>query len=491
MRTIAGPLAVAVAFLLALSAASCTLPGQPAGESRKRAFAIEHVTVLPMTHAGARRADATVIIRDGRIVAIEDAAQARVPADAERVDGRGKFLMPGLTDMHVHIQGDDLIRHFYGASAAQIPDGTYRAEDVLTPFVANGVLQVLNLTSDAATKGYRDAVSAGEIVGPHIVLGVMVDGDPPQQPRGVQRIARTPDEGREAVRAIEREGYDVVKTYGALNQETFAAIVAQARQDDVPVIGHLPNARRSAPEQVLIPGFGLIAHAEEVAQATRNGSDADIARYVELSRKNGTGLVSTIVLDSRIVDQTLDVNSLRRVPGFEYVHPYDLPSWFAFNRYGARNTPERVASLRAMVAFNARLARAFHAAGLPVYPGTDSMISGVIAGFSLHDELEALVEAGIPAETVLLAATSGASGWLRTSGERGMVEVGKRAELLLLDADPVVSVANTRRIADVFTGGKRLRRADLDDMLASLARRYAAMPPFQMQPPGASTAALH
>ncbi len=293
------------------------------------------------------------------------------------------------------------------------------------------------------------------------------------------------------MRAIESEGYDVVKTYGALNPETFAAIVAQARQDDVPVIGHMPNMRRSTPKEVLIPGFGLIAHAEEVAQATRNGSDADIARYVELARRNGTGLVSTIVLDSRIVDQTLDVNSLRQVPGFAYVHPYDLPSWFAFNRYGARNTPERVASLRAMVAFNARLVRAFHAAGLPVYPGTDSMISGMIAGFSLHDELEALAEAGIPDETLLLAATRGASEWLRTSPERGTIEVGKRAELLLLDADPVASVANTRRIADVFTGGRRLRREDLDDMLASLARRYAAMPPFQTQQPGASAPAPH
>jgi hypothetical protein len=376
-------------------------------------------------------------------------------------------------------------------SAAEIPDTTYRAEDVLTPFVANGVLQVLNLTSNASTKTYRDAVAAGGIVGPHIVLGVMVDGEPPRQPRGVQRIARTPEEGRETVRAIEREGYDVVKTYSGLNQETFAAIVAQARQDDMPVIGHLPNGRRSAPEQMLLPGFGLIAHAEEVAQATRNGSDADIARYVALARQNGTGLVSTIVLDSRILDQTLDVNSLRQVPGFAYVHPYDTPSWFSLNRYGAQNTPERVASMRAMVAFNARLVRAFHAAGLPVYPGTDALISGMVAGFSLHDELEALVEAGIPDETVLLAATSGASGWLRTSSERGTVEVGKRAELLLLDADPVVSVANTRRIADVFTGGRRLRRADLDDMLLSLARRYAAMAPFQMLRPGAATPAVH
>ena len=137
-------------------------------------IAIEHVTVIPMTPGAVVLPDQTVTIRDGRIASIEPSAGAEIRAGIRRVDGTGKFLMPGLTDAHVHLENDRLLRIFL--HNPKIPTGTVRTEDVLLPYLANGVLQVVDLSATSETVGQRDDIESGRVIGPHIAMAAMIDG---------------------------------------------------------------------------------------------------------------------------------------------------------------------------------------------------------------------------------------------------------------------------------------------------------------------------
>ena len=463
---------VVTAFLGLCTSAEAGSP-EPKSAANTPTMAIEQVTVLPMAVDGAVVRNATVIIDDGRIAAVGPSEEVPVPADARRVNGEGKWLMPALADMHVHLANDRMVRLFAGRP--DLPAGMVDPADLLTPYVANGVLQVMDMAAMSEAVGMRADVEAGRLRGPHIALAAMVDGSPPSWPIGMSRVAATPADGRQVVRDIKAEGYDFVKAYSNLGLETFSAIVDEAGEQDLKVLGHIPGMGKIPIEAIFQPGYDMVAHAEEFAFQSEDLSDADIARFVELAQRNGAWLTSTLFLDEQILAQTRDPNMLRRVDGLAYVHTCELPMWFAHNRYTSRNSPERIAELQRLVAFNRRLVRAFADAGIPIVAGTDTGIPGVVAGFALHEELKALARAGLNNEQILASATRLPAQWLGVAEDRGTVAPGKRADLLLLEADPLADIANTRKIAAVMIGGRYLPGAELDAMLERLAKRYAGM----------------
>jgi imidazolonepropionase-like amidohydrolase len=305
----------------------------------------------------------------------------------------------------------------------------------------------------------------------------MLDGVPPFWPPGFTRMAGTPEDGRQAVRDIKAEGYDFVKVYGALNVDTFLAIVDEAQKQKLRTLGHIPLKARDNIDAIFVPNYTMVAHAEEFAHLSHSMSDEEIAHFVELAKRNGTALTASLTLDDRILEQTRGgLATLKSRPELRYLHPGVAPVWFEMNRYVTRNSPERIAQLEKTVEFNRKLVKAFVQAGIPVFAGTDSLVPGVMPGFALHDELEAMSAAGMTNEQVLQSATRMAMEWLGVAADRGTVEAGKRADLLLLDADPLANVANTRKIAAVIAGDRYLTRSDLDGMLEKLTKRYATMP---------------
>ena len=435
-------------------------------------LAIEHVTLLSMELGSVPLPDTTVIVRDRRIAWVGPSAGAPVPADATRIDGAGRWLMPGLVDAHVHVENPRLLRLML--QEPSIDEGAVADADVLLPFTAYGVTQIGNLAAMSEAIGQRRAIETGAILGPHMMLAAMVDGAPPLWPPGFTRVAATPEAGRQVVRDELAEGYDMVKVYSALAPDTFTAIVDEARQRGVKVVGHIPG-RGTPIDPYFQPGFTMIAHAEELAFRAADGSDAEVARMVALAKQHGTGLTSTLTVDRRILEQTLDPTTLHTRPEIATVHPLVRRFWYERNPYVGRNNPGRIAQLEQLVAFNDKLVRAFAAAGLPLLAGTDSLVPGVVAGAALHDELAALVAAGLTPYQALDAATRAPTTWMGVAGDRGTVTTGKRADLLLLDADPLADIAATRQIAGVIAGGRWLPHADLDARLAALARRYAGM----------------
>lgn len=430
---------------------------------------IEHVTVLPMTEGWTPMNDVTVLVEGGRISLIDPANRARAPRGARRLDGRGRFLMPGFTDMHTHLQNDRLMRIWTGDQT--IPDGSVNLEDALLPYLANGVTQIFNLTAMPEAVGQSVEIESGRALGPHIANAPMVDGSPPMWPLGMTRGAATPEDGRQTVRDLAADGYRFVKVYSKLSLETFSAIVDEARKHSMRVVGHIPQREQGITDKFFQPGYDLVAHAEEFAQQTLPPAPDLIPRYVEMSKRNGTWLTATLTTDDRIVEQMRDPESVQRRAELKYLSPGEYRVVLHDNPYQKGVDAARIRYVQDVVDFNRRLIPAFVAAGIPVLTGTDSPVPGIVPGFSLHDEFEALAKAGMNNRQVLDATTRLPAQWLGTSGDRGTIEPGKRADLVLLDANPLDDIGNTRRIRAVIVGGRLLERDELDRRLATLAAR--------------------
>lgn len=426
---------------------------------------IEHATVLPMTGA-APMPGASVVIEDGRIAAILPSGTAP-PRGHKRIDGRGKFLMPGLTDAHVHLMSDDVAKLYMGMLKLDLPTAT-STPDVMLPYLANGVAQVFNLQATPGGLAQQREIASGKVQGPTIVTAAMIDGTPPSWPVGMTRVARTPEEGRAQVRKAAAEGYQLIKPYGQLDLETFTAILDEARKLNLPVVGHIPG-RGQDTAKFLLPGLGMVAHAEEFAQRTQSPDPSLIPRYVELARASGTGLITTLTLNDRLLEMVRDPESLKARPELASLHPSVRQIWLEHNPYVSRATPGYIAFLERIVAFNKQLVKAFADAGIPILTGTDAIVPGVVPGFSLQDELAALVAAGLSNQQALTAATRAPCEWIKR--KCGTIAVGMRADLLLLDADPLADIAGTRRIHALVLGGRLIEKADLRRRMSTLTAR--------------------
>ncbi|TYC81542.1 amidohydrolase family protein [Novosphingobium sp. BW1] len=460
-------LAFLAGLLIAAPAPLAASPPAPATASD--ALVIENVTVIPMTEEGGVLPNRTVVIEGDRIVSIAFAQDGIDLCDANRIDGTGMWLIPGFSDMHVHLGNDRMLRLLAGSPVPE--DGAANIQDIFTPYIVNGVLQVFDLAAMPETVGQRIEVESGRVLGPHIAMAPMIDSDDPILPFGITQSAATPAEGRQAVKDAAADGYEFVKVYGRLDLETFTAIVDEARARDIRVIGHIPQRGKGITEAFFQPGFELIVHAEEFAQQTRSPDITAIPSYVEMARKNDTALVSTLTANERILEIARDPGSLASRVDL-YVLP---PQFYDFsvnsNPYAAQSSEGYIQYVQSIVQFNGPLVRAFAEAGIPILTGTDAGIPGVAPGFSLHDEFEALAEAGLDNASILEGSTRLSAEFLGVDDDRGTVAVGMRADLVLLDADPLSNIANTRRIAAVIRDGRYLSRRELDALLDDLLER--------------------
>ena len=456
-------------LVMAAIAFAASLSASPAAQAADDRLVIDNVTVVPMTEGGEILPNRTVVIEEGRIVSIAAAGDRIDLQDAERIDATGKWLVPGFSDMHVHIGNERMLRLLAGTPVPE--DGAANMQDAFTPYIVNGVLQVFDLAAMPETVGQRIAIESGRVLGPHLALASMIDSDDPVLPFGITHSAATPAQGRQAVKDAAADGYEFVKVYGRLDLETFTAIVDEARARNVRVVGHIPQRGEGITGSFFQPGYELVVHAEEFAQQTRSPDIAAIPAYVEMARANGTALVTTLTANDRIAQ-------IARAPG-SLASREDLtvlpPEFYEFsvrrNPYAAQASEGYIAYAESIVAFNAPLVRAFADAGIAILTGTDAGIPGVAPGFSLHDEFEALAAAGLDNRTILEGSTRLPAEFLGVADLRGTVAVGKSADLVLLDANPLDDIANTRRIAAVIRGGRYLDRAELDGLLADLIER--------------------
>jgi imidazolonepropionase-like amidohydrolase len=431
-------------------------------KANQQLLVIKHVTVLPMTPGGEVLPNVTVIISNGRISSLN----GPIPEQAQIIDGSGKWLMPGLIDMHVHVPTDI---HFGKQGPTQGATIFFDTQDVMTPYIANGVTTIFDLNSKAEHFGQRNDIARGDAIGPRMALAALINGG-----AGEGRNVNTASDGAQAVRSAKAEGYEFIKLYSDLNVETYKAIIEEAHKQGIKTIGHIPNAFQGKLQQAFVAHFGMVAHAEEFSKQTKTFNQEDAQRFAHLAKENGTWLCPTLTTMERILSQTRSLDELRASPLLNYVHPLLQSKWLTANNYNRNTSPALIAHMEQMVDFHVRLVRAFKQAGVPIVVGTDTGVSGVMPGFAVHDEMELLVKAGLTPLETLSSATRLAAIWLGIDSQVGTVEVGKRADLILLEANPVSDIQNTRKIAGVFVNGRWLDRSTLQAMLSDLSKRNHA-----------------
>lgn len=455
IRFIVG-LCVVLVLLSGCGITKNTAQGQ--NNQENKTFALYNVNVIPMTADNEVIKNTTVVIVDNKISAIG----GKIPNDAMIIDGEGKWLIPGLIDMHVHNLVDGSPGNNYPTKGASI---FFDNQDTMLLYVANGVTTIFELSGRVEHFGQRNQIIKGDVIGPRIALAALIDGS------NASRVATTPSEGRQAVRIAKGDGYEFIKVYSRLNIETYKAIVDEANKQGMKVVGHIPNAFEGKTEEAFVPHFGLVAHAEEFSKQAREFSEEEAYRLASLAKENGSWVTPNLSNLVRIAAQARSLDAVRGLPSFKYVHPLMQDKWITANQYNQGTNPKTIAYYDELVNFHVLLVKALKELGVPMVAGTDAGTSGIVWGYSLHDELNLLVDAGLTTEETLAAATRLAATWLGIDDRVGTVEVGKFADLVLLDENPLLDVNNTRKISGVFFNGRWVDKNQIDIMLENLAKK--------------------
>jgi imidazolonepropionase-like amidohydrolase len=445
---------------------------------RSHLLVIRHVTVIDATGA-APKPDVTIAIEDGRIANISKYVP-KGKGGAIDVDGTGKYLIPGLWDMHVHLAG---------VSA----DPKWSKNSLLPLLVASGVTGARDMGGDLdALLEWKKQIAEGALLAPHLVVaGPMLElarqGGPDVA------IVHTPEDGRKTVDELALRGADFIKTLSRLSRESFFAIAEEARTRSLPLAGHVPfaltaleasAAGMNSIEHIYYSGLALDCSSREselreklsMARAARDSKAVQAAldeAVASFSKEKADALWRTLIHNHTWMVPTLAAmeaaSHLDKVspddPGLAFV-PKSLVAEWSPENLRKSNPPAVLQFLGRQFENNMRLAGEMHRAGVKMLAGSDSLDTYFFPGASLHPELALLVEAGFTPMEALQAATRGPAEFLSQLQQRGTVEKGKAADLVLLAANPLENIDNTRRIAGVILDGRYFSGADLEKMFA-------------------------
>ena len=470
-------------FAFALASASIVLV--PWLNAQQQPTAFVDVTVVPMDSERVLPHQ-TVLVADGRIVQIGPSSSTKPPKADSKIDGRGKFLMPGLADMHVHFirsavvakssspsSNNSSLRSVMSASASEQHERENQAFGLL--FVANGITTVRNMWGDSAIDNFAKEVNSGRVLGPHIYsTGPITDGNPPVFENS--RVVETQAQAEAAVKQDKEAGYVAIKVLNRLSADAYDWLVSSAKGQGLPVVGHVPYA--VGLRRVIAARQYSIEHLEGFWEALQpDESTASSAPWHTLVEKADFTKLPPLVQAIRSADiwncPTLVLNQVlpndaewqRRIG----LVPPDIPARY-LKMYPQWN-PDAALTFKAYQQ-SISMTRALHEGGAHLLLGTDSYKPTVIPGFSLHQELQGFVEAGLTPYQAIRAGTADAAIFLHQETEFGVVAVGRRADLLLLEANPLQDVKNVSKSAGVMVNGQWLTETELQRRLLDLRNSY-------------------
>ena len=467
--------------LCALALAAFTAPlGADQGKPSRSAlvpgvFAITDVTVIPMTGDTTLRGT-TVVVRDGRIAEIGATRNVKLPSGARRVDGRGKYLIPGLADMHTHLYSD-----------GDIPDSVGRYE--LGVMVANGVTAARLMIGTPEHFTLRREVEAGRIAGPQLwIASPQFTGKEDVN----SRVVTTPEDARTAVKEMADKGYDFIKLTLFITPAVYDAIVDEAKRHRIPVVGHVDPevgvARALAARQQIehLDNYleSVLADNAPMKESVSDRGlfrpkywesldyidDTKVERIAGETARSGTFTCPTLTVFKKAFALGQSDEEIRSRPDWNLMPPEDRKLYLgAREKYWAQaaSEPRRMR----YVEVRNRLVKAIADSGGKIMTGSDTPEWFFGYGWTIHREIESLVAAGLTPYQALAAATRNPAEFLRASKEWGTIEKGKRADLLLLEGNPLEDIRNTARIEAVSVGGRWLDRSERERMIGEAAKR--------------------
>ena len=436
-------------FLRSLAAA-LALSTAPLAAQAPAVTAFVGATVLPMD-GRAPLADQTVVVRGDRIVAVGPSARTAVPSGATRVEARGRWLMPGLAEMHGHVPPP--------SAPAVLTDET------LFLYVANGITTVRGMLGAPGQLALRERVRRGEVIAPTLYLaGPSFNGN----------SVSSPEQAEQMVRAQKAEGWDLLKVHPGLTRPEYDAMARAAKAERIRFGGHVP-------EEV-----GLL-HALEMGQETFDHLDgyiehlkgdqtdldaAAMADVVKRTRDAGAWMVPTMAL-WEVLYGTADVATVTAYPELRYMPKATVAQWTTLHTQRMASPQMDRAAGRRVIDNRMRLLKAMSDGGVKILMGTDAPQQFSVPGFSLHRELLRMREAGMTPEQILVSGTRRVGEYFAAADRFGTVAPGQRADLLLLTADPLADVGNLTKRAGVMVRGRWLGEADIQKRLAEIAARHA------------------
>lgn len=369
----------------------------------------------------------SVVIVDGIINQVAKAEEISLPENAKIIDGEGKYLMPGLVDMHVHI-------------------GIYRYEEVL--YLANGVTGIQNMwgrVEDLNTRAFNERNSVGLRI---YTTGPLMDGADPIWKNST--VLENREDARKAVLRVKEQGYDSVKVYEKLSLDVYQEIMETAGEIDIKVVGHVPRN----------VGLGTVLKLRQNSIEHLSGySETNIETEAKMTAENNVWNTPTLAIANIIKEES-------EIEGLEYVHPNIIKGWNDMKL--AANYELFIDSLDK----RQNLVKIIHQAGGRILAGTDANNPFVIPGFSLHDELEYLAGAGLTPYEVLKTATYNPAEFLEQLDKYGTIEEGKFADLILLSENPLEDVRNTKKLEGTMIRGIWFDRESLNEKLENLKDIY-------------------
>ena len=451
-------------------------------------YVIDNVTVVDVV-AGALVPGQRVVISGARIASVGPVASVTSPPNAVIVDGQGRFLIPGLWDMHVHVGS--------GPTAGW----------ALGLFLANGVTGVRDMGSGLeALLNVRAAVAGGQTLGPRIVgAGVLLDGAPIVY-QGITWPVTTPEQVRKAVDSLATRGVNFIKAYEMLRPEVYLALAEQAKSRGLPYAGHLPLMVSA--EDAVRAGHKSFEHLRglEISCSSKADSLRAVAtQMIEAGQdQQGMRLRSAIhaALRPRAYDTYDETKCSTLIRQMAQAGAWQTPNlvlatqaafrhdtteffqrWVKYVPEGMRSSLSRTGTPPAAARdtqpsprvfrgpeWMMRATRMLHEGGVRVLPGSDYPNPVMIPGASLHEELVLLVRAGLTSGEALRAATFNPATYLGMTDSLGTIAPGKLADVVLLDADPLASIRNVAQVRGVWRGGRYLSRAAIDLMLEGMAK---------------------
>lgn len=438
-------------------------------------IAFVHAAVVPMDRERVLR-DHTVVVVDGRITAVGPASAVAVPPHATRIEAKGRYLLPALSDMHVHIEGESweaLLSAEAKAASKSLP-----FEDFLFPYVANGVTTVQVLSGTHELLPVRGQIAEGQLLAPRLILARMIDGPDKAWPPPLSTWVATGEEARQATLQAKADGYDKMKVYSFLNKESYDAIIATAKAQHMDVIGHVPYAL--SVEYVVDAGQKMIAHTEEVAKHAHGDYSAQrISYFAGRIADGGVWLTPTLVTTRRILEEFSDPKGLFSRPEAAYArHPMQRDIWsFISNMHQGIPVQHRTRLKDDFEKFQRPFTKVFHDKGGQLMTGTDSLLPRLVPGFALHQELHEMVAVGLTPFEALRTSTTIPYEYLGESRDAGTIAVGKKSDLLLVEANPLEDISAAAKIAGVLMRGRWIGKAEIDRRMGKIAGQSSASAP--------------